>query len=161
MAANLRAEKTGFAKQAAERMAAKFDGEEAAKTLRWIRQLPVPNGIPNQFLCAVDKIPRDIQTVDMDQYADYLTDGLVLGYVMACVRPAWLSHIQSEKSWQVSTSKPFEMSRQRERIGLFLQFLSEVGVPGPSQFQTDQLYEKTGLAQVVIAMSNLVVIVGK
>ncbi|TPP58701.1 Myophilin [Fasciola gigantica] len=155
MAANLRAEKVGFAKQAAERMAAKFDGEEAAKTLRWIHQFPIPTGIPSQFLSAVDKIPKDIKSVDMNQYADYLYNGLVLGYLMACIKPDQLAQLKTANTWKVSPAAPFETTRQRERIGLFLKFLSEVGVPTTSQFQTDQLYEKTGLAQVVIALNHL------
>ncbi|KAA0192725.1 Myophilin [Fasciolopsis buskii] len=161
MAANLRAEKVGFAKQAAERMAAKFDGEEAAKTLNWIRQLPAPDNLPSQFMGAIEKIPQDVKSVDMDQYADYLSNGLVFGYLMACIKPDRINQLKTANTWKVSPAAAFETTRQRERIGLFLQFLSEIGVPTTSQFQTDQLYEKTGLVQVVIALNHLAMVLKK
>ncbi|CAH8504609.1 unnamed protein product [Dicrocoelium dendriticum] len=155
MASELRANKSGFAREVQQKLTEKFDGAEAAKTLRWIRMLKAPDGIPERFVDAVQKIPPNIQSVDMRDYAGYLTDGLVLGYLMACLNPDTTHLLSTVKSWQVSDKPIFETSRQRDRIGSFLQFTSKFGVDGAFQFQTDQLYESTNLTQVVICLGQL------
>ncbi|TGZ68481.1 hypothetical protein CRM22_004234 [Opisthorchis felineus] len=155
MASGLRAEKSGFAREVQEKLKGKFDDALAARTLKWIRLLPAPAGVPNYFTDAVQKIPADIETVGMEDYAKYLNDGLVLGYLMACLNPKVTSQLGSVKTWQLADNPVFETSRRRDRIGQFLRFLSEYGVDASNQFQTDQLYESTNLVQVAICLSQL------
>ncbi|KAF8572046.1 hypothetical protein P879_04125 [Paragonimus westermani] len=155
MASELRADKAGFAREMQQKLTEKFDGAEAAKTLRWFHVLRAPNNLPERFTKAVEKIPRDIQNVDMEAYAGYLRDGLALGYLMACLDPSVASRLESVKTWQISDKTPFETSRQRDRIGLFLRFASELGVASTFQFQTDQLFESTNLSQVVVCLSQV------
>ncbi|TGZ68477.1 hypothetical protein CRM22_004232 [Opisthorchis felineus] len=152
--AQFRAEKAGFARDAQRRMEGKFDSETAAKVLRWIRMLPPPSNLTGPCVDSVIKIPQDIQTVSSDAFADYLIDGLAFGYITVCLDPSRL-HTLQQNTWRVSDRPVFETARQRERIGLFLEFLSAFGVRGTSQFQTDQLYEKTGVAQVVTSLCQL------
>lgn len=150
-----RAAKSGFARDVEQKLASKYDPVEAAKTLRWIRLLSQDLSIPDYYTKAVKSIPEDIQEVTMDEYADYLSDGLVLGYLMACLEPSFAQKLNSEKTWQLSENSVFETSRRRERIGLFLIFAGNFGVNSSSLFQTDQLYEKTNLSQVIVCLSQL------
>ncbi|CAL8100385.1 unnamed protein product [Calicophoron daubneyi] len=155
MASELRAGKSGFAREVQQKLAEKFNQEEAAKTLRWIRLLPKPADTPEAYLEAVEKIPEDIKTVDCDAYAGYLSNGLVLGYLVACLDPDFVQKLKTVKTWQVSDKPAFETSRQRDRIGSFLKFTAAYGVDPAFQFQTDQLYESTNLTQVVVCLSQL------
>lgn len=156
MAADYRAGKAGFARDIQQKLAEKFDGKEAAKTLRWIRVLEKPDGqLPPPVIEAVENIPKDISDVTMDDYAKYLSDGLALGYLMACLNPQMISKLNTVKTWQVSDKSMFEIPRQRERIGMFLSFAANMGVDSASQFQTDQLYEKTNLPQVIVCLSQV------
>ncbi|GAA49595.1 myophilin [Clonorchis sinensis] len=152
--AQFRAEKAGFARDAQRRMEGKFDPQTAAKVLRWIRMLTPPSNLTGPCVDSVLKIPQEIQTVSSDTFVNYLIDGLAFGYIIVCLDPSRL-HTSNKNTWRVSDKPVFEMARQRERIGLFLDFLSAFGVRGTSQFQTDQLYEKTGVAQVVTALRQL------
>lgn len=155
MTAEFRAEKAGFAKEAQERMMGKFDPEQAAKTLMWIYLQPKPDNCPEHIYQSVASMPGDMRTVDHDIYANYLTNGLLLGYLMACLDNTYVNVLCSSSTWKVSDKTAFEISRQRERIGLFLKFISDYGLRSSSQFQTDQLYEKTALAQVIVCLSQL------
>ncbi|KAL3320100.1 Transgelin [Cichlidogyrus casuarinus] len=154
MAANLRAEKSGFAKEVHQRLDAKFDQAEAAKTIRWIRALPAPASVPELIRKAVEKQSSDIDSISSDDFHSYFSSGLVLGHLMACLSSEESDKLTS-KTWQVSDKAIFETSRQRERIGLFLQFAQRIGVPSAYLFQTDQLYERTNLSQVCICLCQL------
>ncbi|CAH8869813.1 unnamed protein product [Trichobilharzia szidati] len=156
MTCDYRAAKSGFALDVQQKLAEKFDGKEAAKTLRWIRLLTPPDvKPPGPMSEAVEKIPKDIDDVTMDEYFEYLYNGLTLGYLMACLDPNFASRVNSSRTWQVAEKTIFETPRQRERIGVFLQFAADLGVNSASRFQTDQLYEKTNLPQVVVCLSQL------
>ncbi|KAF5401351.1 Transgelin [Paragonimus heterotremus] len=152
---SLRADKVGFAKQAQDRMNEKYDSVVAAKVLRWIRWFKTPTGLHGPTVAAASRIPQEVQSIDIDAFASLLSDGLALGYLMACLEPGMVQKLLNSKTWQVSDRPAFETSRQRERIGMFLQFLAEFGMNSSAQFQTDQLYERTGVAQVVNALSQL------
>ncbi|KAK4470261.1 hypothetical protein MN116_005833 [Schistosoma mekongi] len=156
MSCDYRAAKSGFALDVQQKLAEKFDGKEAAKTLRWIRQLSPPDiVIPETMNKAVEKIPKNIEDVNMDEYFDYLYNGLTLGYLMACLDPNFASKLNNSKTWQVSDKNVFETPRQRERISIFLKFAADLGVKSASLFQTDQLYEKTNLPQVIVCLSQV------
>jgi len=152
MAQNYRATKSGFAKDVQEKLAAQFDKGEAAKTLRWITLLHA--SVPSHIQAAVDKIPKNIQECQMDEYHGYLYDGLVLGFLMA-VLDSKLTESLNGKAWTVSDKAIFETNRQRERIGLFLGFCTKYGLKSAFEFQTDQLFEQTNLNQVIVCLSQL------
>jgi hypothetical protein len=151
--ANYRAEKSGFAKAVQEKLAEKFDGQEAAKALKWISLLPAAANQPDYIRQAVSKLPTNATNVTPDQFHECLFDGLVLGHIMSSLQPNSVNW--SNKTWQVSDKPVFETSRQRERISLYLNFATSFGVNSAFNFQTDQLYEKTDLCQVVICIANL------
>ena len=148
-----RAEKAGFAKEVQDKLAGKFDKVEAAKTLRWIKSLPADGAQPAEYTNAVGQIPNGIQEVEMGAYQKYLSNGLVLGYLMHALQPGFVKF--TTKTWQVSDKPVFETSRQRERIGVFLDFCSKYGVSSAFMFQTDQLYEATNLTQVIVCLSQV------
>lgn len=155
MASELRAAKSGFARDVQEKIAGKYDPDDAAQTLRWIRCLTPSGGLDQRFHDAAEKVPKDIQKVDPDQFADYLSDGLLLGYLMACLDSSIQHDLNKQTSWQVAKSAAFETARQKDRIGRFLDFCSTFGVPTASTFQTEQLYERTNLLQVVTCLREL------
>jgi transgelin len=148
-----RAEKSGFAREVQEKLAGKFDGAEAGKALKWLALLKPKTTVPDNVRDALAKIPTDISSVQPDDFYKYLFDGLVLGHTMAALHPQAVNF--SVKAWQSSPSQAFEASRQRERIGIFLKFAVDFGVSSACLFQTDQLYEKTNLCQVLICLSQL------
>jgi len=153
MASN-RAEKSGFAKEAQAKVVSKFDGAEAAKALRWIRALQPTCALSAEMSEQVNAIPKDIQDVSWADFHKYLNNGLVLGYLITCL-DANAFNASSKKAWEVSKMQAFETSRQRERIGIFLSWVSQYGVATTCSFQTDQLYEETDLSQVVTCLSQL------
>ncbi|VDL19774.1 unnamed protein product, partial [Hymenolepis diminuta] len=155
MASGYRADKSGFAREVQARIMEKYDAEEAAKALRWIRLLKPANSLPESLTTAVEKIPQDISTVSADDFYKYLKDGLVLGYLIGCLRPDEVSKSLGKAMWTISDKAIFETNRQRERIGAFIDFCQKMGVASASAFQTDQLHEQTNLPQVVICLSQL------
>ncbi|KAL5104815.1 Myophilin [Taenia crassiceps] len=108
MDSDYRATKSGFARDVQMRIMEKYDAVEAAK-----------------------KIPRDINNVKAEDFHNYLKDGLVLGYLIGCLKPNEASQRLGKAMWK------------------------EMGVGSASAFQTDQLYEMTNLPQVVICLSQL------
>ncbi|VDP87603.1 unnamed protein product [Echinostoma caproni] len=155
MAAALRADKSGFAREVQQKLEEKFDGVEAAKVLRWICLLTPPPDCPSHFIEARNKIPATVEKTNMQEFSDLLRDGLVLGYMMACLDPPAVAQMVKVQTWQVSDKPIFETNRRRDRIGLFLRFAGTFGVESTFQFQTDQLYENTNLTQVVICLSQI------
>ncbi|CAH8624011.1 unnamed protein product [Heterobilharzia americana] len=156
MTSDYRATKSGFALDMQRKLDKKFDGKEAAKTLRWIRQLTPPNiQLPGPMSVAVEKIPKDIEDVSFDDYHEYLYNGLILGYLMACLDPNFASKLNTSKTWQVAEKDMFEIPRQWERICLFLKFAVAIDVSPESLFQTDELHEKNNLPQVVVCLSQV------
>lgn len=150
-----RAAKAGFAREVQQRINEKFDPAEAAKALKWITLLPAPAGIPEALTNAANEIPKDISSASPEEFHKYLQNGLVLGYLMGCLKPEEAATRFKGKMWTVATNQVFETPRQRERIGAFINFCQEMGVGSASVFQTDQLYESTNLPQVVICISQL------
>ena len=150
-----RAAKSGFAKEVQMKILEKYNGEEAAKALRWIRLLKPTTDIPQILIDAAQRIPEDIATVQSEEFHGYLKDGLVLGYLIGCLKQNDAPKKLAANMWKISDKPIFETSRQRERIGAFINFCQEMGVGSASTFQTDQLYEQTNLPQVVICLSQL------
>ncbi|KAL7058138.1 hypothetical protein AAHC03_016918 [Spirometra sp. Aus1] len=150
-----RAAKSGFAREVQQRISEKYNAEDAGKALRWFRMLPVPSGMPDVLKEAAEKIPADISTAQPDELHEFLKDGLALGYLIGCLKPDEVQTRLCTKCWTVASSPIFETNRQRERIGAFLKFCEEAGVGSASVFQTDQLFEKTNLPQVVICLTQL------
>ncbi|VDD76099.1 unnamed protein product [Mesocestoides corti] len=150
-----RAAKSGFAREVQIRIMEKYNGEEAAKALKWIRLLQPAEGIPEVLREAALKIPENVSTVKPEEFHDLLKDGLVFGYLIGCLKPDEITQRLGKAMWKVSDKPIFETSRQRERIGAFINFCQEMGVGSASTFQTDQLHEQTNLPQVVICLSQL------
>ncbi|KAM7536434.1 hypothetical protein Aperf_G00000086629 [Anoplocephala perfoliata] len=155
MDSGYRADKSGFAREVQMRIMEKYSAEEAAKVLRWIRLLKPSKPLPEALIAAAEKIPENISTVSAEDFQKYLKDGLVLGYLIGCLKPDEISSRLGKAMWKVSDKAIFETNRQRERIGAFINFCQEMGVGSASAFQTDQLYEQTNLPQVVICLSQL------
>ncbi|VDM34203.1 unnamed protein product [Hydatigera taeniaeformis] len=155
MDSDYRAAKSGFARDVQMRIMEKYDAEEAAKALKWVRLLKPTGSIPQVLCDAAQKIPSDIATVKAEDFHNYLKDGLVLGYLIGCLKPDEISQRLGKTMWKVSDKPIFETNRRRERIGAFINFCQEMGVGSASAFQTDQLYEMTNLPQVVICLSQL------
>lgn len=150
-----RATKSGFAREVQMRILEKYNAEEAAKTLKWITLFQPAVGIPQEVLDAVKQIPPDISSVKPEDYHNFLKNGLVLGYLIGCLKPEEAAQRLGKTMWKVCDKPIFETTRQRERIGSFLNFCAEMGVGSASLFQTDQLHEQTNLPQVIIALSEL------
>ncbi|VDL19775.1 unnamed protein product [Hymenolepis diminuta] len=150
-----RASKAGFSREVQNRINEKYDAAEAAKVLKWITLLTPPSGISEALRNAVNEIPTDISSASTDEFYNYLKNGLVLGYIIACLKPDEAPTRLKTNTWNVASSAIFETNRQRERIGAFINFCQEMGVGSASAFQTDQLYEQTNLPQVVICLSQL------
>ncbi|CAL8090688.1 unnamed protein product [Calicophoron daubneyi] len=134
---------------------AQFDGELAAKTLRWIRLLPEPEGISEYITNAVKKIPADVQTVNEEQYADFLSDGLALGYLMGSLDTGMLIKLQLVNAWQKPTFEYLETVLQRKRVEIFLQYARAMGVSDEARFSVDQLCKKTNLLMVALCLCEL------
>ncbi|KAH9282095.1 Transgelin [Echinococcus granulosus] len=149
-----RATKSGLSREVQNRINEKYNAEEAGKVLKWIRLLTPPSGVPDDLIKAAQEIPEDITSAPAEQFYQYLKSGLVLGYLMASLKPDRVSSL-GVNMWKVSDKPIFETNRQRERIGAFINFCQEMGVGSASAFQTDQLYEMTNLPQVVICLSQL------
>ncbi|CUT98905.1 calponin [Echinococcus multilocularis] len=149
-----RATKSGLSREVQNRINEKYNAEEAGKVLKWIRLLTPPSGVPDDLIKAAQEIPEDITSAPAEQFYQYLKSGLVLGYLMACLKSDGVSSL-GVNMWKVSEKPIFETNRQRERIGAFINFCQEMGVGSASAFQTDQLYEMTNLPQVVICLSQL------
>ncbi|KAL5104955.1 Transgelin [Taenia crassiceps] len=149
-----RATKSGLSREVQNRINEKYNPEEAGKALKWIRLLSPPSSISDDLVKAAQEIPKDITSAPAEEFYRYLKSGLVLGYLMACLKPDEISRFGANM-WKVSDKPIFETNRQRERIGAFINFCQEMGVGSASAFQTDQLYEMTNLPQVVICLSQL------
>ncbi|KAH9282096.1 Transgelin [Echinococcus granulosus] len=155
MDSGYRAAKAGFAREVQMRIMEKYDAEEAAKVLKWVRLLKPCANISQDLCNAAQKIPENIAIVKPEDFHNYLKDGLVLGYLIGCLKPDEASQRLGKNMWKISDKPIFETNRQRERIGAFINFCQEMGVGSASAFQTDQLYEMTNLPQVVICLSQL------
>jgi len=156
MASN-RAEKSGFAKEAQAKVVAKYDAVEAAKALRWIKALSPKCAISAEMKQAVDAVNGNMQEVSWGDFHKLLCSGLVLGYLITCLDDKAFNS-SSKKAWEVSGSPVFETARQRERIGIFLNWVTKYGVVTSCSFQTEQLYEETDLSQVVTCLTHLGVV---
>ncbi|THD25291.1 hypothetical protein D915_003857 [Fasciola hepatica] len=132
-----------------------YNPETAAKTLRWIRSLPEPEGAPPIILQATRKIPRQIETVDPDTYANYLSDGLILGYVMSALDPGMLAKLQAMKTWRRPFLPYMEQVLQNKRIEVFLQYATAVGVDPGNLFTPEDLHSHVNLGKVVSCLMLL------
>ncbi|VDD76100.1 unnamed protein product [Mesocestoides corti] len=150
-----RAAKSGLARDVQKRINEKYSPTEAAKVLKWIRLLPTAAGIPQELVTSAQAIPEDVESASTEEFFNFLRSGLVLGYIIGCLKPDEVTQRLGKTLWKVSDKPMFETSRQRERIGAFLHFCQEMGVGSASCFQTDQLYEQTNLPQVIICLSQL------
>ncbi|KAA0189557.1 hypothetical protein FBUS_01183 [Fasciolopsis buskii] len=129
-----------------------YNAEDAAQTLKWIRGLPEPEGASPIILQAVKKLPRQLDRVDPDSYANYLSDGLLFGYLMSALDSGMLAKLQAMKTW----GKPFlpymEQVLQNKRIEVFLQYAKAVGVDPNMLFTPDDLRNHENLGKVVNCM---------
>ena len=151
----LRAAKSGLALDVQNRINEKYSPEEAGKVLKWIRLLTPTSEIPDELVKAAQEIPENICSASTEEFYKYLKTGLVMGYLIGCLKPDEAARRLSATMWKISDKPIFETNRQRERIGAFINFCQEMGVGSASAFQTDQLYEQTNLPQVVICLSQL------
>ena len=138
-----------------QRSVTSFDGIEAAKTLTWIRSLPVPQSAPEQLIKAASRIPLELELVSEDIYAYYLSDGMVLGYLMAALDPSMAAKLEAMKTWKASKLDYVDAVLQRKRIAIFLQYAGAVGVDQKYLFSVDHLNKSTNLGQVVRCLSSL------
>ncbi|KAG5444604.1 hypothetical protein CSKR_203047 [Clonorchis sinensis] len=132
-----------------------FDGVDAAKTLTWIRSLPVPTTASEQLIKAASRIPLELELVSEDVYSHYLSDGMVLGYLMAALDPSMAVKLEAMKTWRTSPLDYVDAVLQRKRIAIFLQYAGAVGVDQQCLFTVDQLNNGTNLGQVVRCLSAL------
>ncbi|KAF6769452.1 hypothetical protein AHF37_12694 [Paragonimus kellicotti] len=137
-----------------------FDGLMAARTLAWIRSLPVPDGAPEQLIKAAKLIPAQIEHVTEDVYAHYLSDGVVLGYLLAALDPSMAAKLEAMKTWNVSSLSYVDAVLQRKRIEIFLQYARAVGVDKSTLFTVDELNKCTNLGQVVRCLNALSILHG-
>ncbi|TGZ68478.1 hypothetical protein CRM22_004233 [Opisthorchis felineus] len=138
---------------------ARFDGETAAKILRWIHALKKPPSMHGPCWEASKKMPQDVQSIGSDAFGDYLKDGLALGYLMACVNPNSVTDLLENPIWEVSDKTTFEKLRQKERIRLFLQFLTSLDIDSSNQFSVSALNEKLDLERVVQCLREVALMV--
>ncbi|OON18156.1 hypothetical protein X801_05995, partial [Opisthorchis viverrini] len=125
-----------------------FDGVDAAKTLTWIRSLPVPTTASEQLIKAASRIPLELELVSEDVYSHYLSDGMVLGYLMAALDPSMAVKLEAMKTWRTSPLDYVDAVLQRKRIAIFLQYAGAVGVDQQCLFTVDNLNNGTNLGQV-------------
>ncbi|VDK34514.1 unnamed protein product [Taenia asiatica] len=86
-----RAKKSGLSREVQNRINEKYNMEEAGKVLKWIRLLTPPSGISDDLVKAAQEIPEDITSAPAEEFYRYLKSGLVLGYLMVCLRPDEIS----------------------------------------------------------------------
>ncbi|EUB58892.1 calponin, putative [Echinococcus granulosus] len=88
-----RATKSGLSREVQNRINEKYNAEEAGKVLKWIRLLTPPSGVPDDLIKAAQEIPEDITSAPAEQFYQYLKSGLVLGYLMASLKPDRVSSL--------------------------------------------------------------------
>ncbi|KAG5444607.1 hypothetical protein CSKR_100709 [Clonorchis sinensis] len=137
----------------------RFDGETAAKILRWIRALKKPPSMHGPCWESSKKIPQDVQSISSNAFGDYLKDGLALGYLMVCLDPNLVPEVLGNPIWEVSDKTTFEKLRQKERIRLFLQFLTSLDIESSNQFSVSALNEKLDLERVVQCLREVALFV--
>ncbi|CAH8504695.1 unnamed protein product [Dicrocoelium dendriticum] len=132
-----------------------FDEVEAARTLSWIRSLPVPETTAEQMVNACKRIPSSIERVTEEMYAQCLSDGMLLGFVMAALDPSMCAKLDAMRTWKSSELDYLETALQRKRITVFIQYAKAVGVSPQDLFTVDQLNLRTDLGQVVRCLKSL------
>ncbi|XP_074657304.1 myophilin-like [Tubulanus polymorphus] len=136
-----RVEKSGFAKEAQEKLERNFEPEEAAKCLKWIK-----------LVTNIDEIP-DSDSVDADVFYNLVYEGTILCKLINVLMPGKVNF--ESKMFQNVTLAAFQQARERERVATFLNACRDYGVPNAYLFQTDALYERTNLVQVLICIRAL------
>ncbi|BFZ10271.1 hypothetical protein BsWGS_13310 [Bradybaena similaris] len=144
--ASLRAPRAGSARDQQIKVEKSFDPEEAVKCLVWIREVtgePIP----------VEEVIDSKHKV-AEFFYKTLKDGMLLTRLVNAIVPDGMQVNTKTLTYKKSTNDAFEMARERARIELFCQKMQEFGVPENMSFQTDSLYEKTNLPQVLAAIRN-------
>uniref|UniRef100_A0A0B7B7K9 Calponin-homology (CH) domain-containing protein n=1 Tax=Arion vulgaris TaxID=1028688 RepID=A0A0B7B7K9_9EUPU len=144
--AGLRAPRAGSAREQQIKVEKSFDPEEAVKCLVWIREVTGEN-IPVE-----DVIDSKHKVVEF--FYKSLKDGFLLTKLVNAIVPDDMQINTKTLTYKKSNNDAFEMARERARIELFCQHIQAYGVPENMSFQTDSLYEKTNLPQVVVAIRN-------
>lgn len=128
-----RAEKAGFAKEAFNKINAKYDPQLASELLQWIEEL------------TGEKL--ESTSGDQETFFTQLKDGVVLCKLINSIQP------DSIPEKKIKSSKlPFVCM---ELIQLFNNKAVELGVAKHETFQSISLYEKQDLYSVLICLSSL------
>ncbi|RUS81809.1 hypothetical protein EGW08_010446 [Elysia chlorotica] len=132
MAQSVRAEKVGFARDAQNKMAAKWDADRAKTAVSWIGE----------------RIGEPLSTSGtMEDVHELLKDGLRLAKLANWVKPG-----------SIPASKlgvaPKMAFKQMELIGLFLKAIDDL-LKRDDSFQTVDLYESQNMVQVIITIESL------
>lgn len=130
--ANVRAQKSGFAREAQDKINAKYDEKLAGECMAWINQRVQSIGDP-----AVNT------SGSMDNVYEMLGDGSVLCRLM--------ESLGCTLKWKKSGLA----FKKMENIGKFLTAAESYGVSTAELFQTVDLYEKQNLNQVICAIGAL------
>jgi len=128
--ANVRAQKSGLAAEAHRKVLAKYNEEQAAECLEWIREV---TGLG---------INTDGQA---DNFFEVLRDGTILCRLVNALQPGSVTKIQESQM----------AFKCMENISKFLDVAVKLGVPTQETFQTVDLWEKMNLNAVVICLQSL------
>ncbi|KAH3724236.1 hypothetical protein DPMN_050050, partial [Dreissena polymorpha] len=134
-----RAAKAGLARDTQVKIDSQFDVDEAKKCLYWIAKI---SGEQIEIRDTDDKVEM------ADSFYTTLKDGVLLCKLIHTLLPEGHGIDFSKKTFQQTKNLAFELARERERIGMFLNKAQEYGVPVTNLFQTEYLYERTNLVQV-------------
>jgi len=125
-----RAPKSGFAREAQEKIDSKYSEANAREVLEWIRCL---TGQPENV------------SGDQDNVFTALRDGTTLCELMNVMQPGIITKMQKSKL----------AFRCMENINLFLEAAKSFGMPPTELFQTVDLWEKQNLYSVVFCLESL------
>jgi len=129
--ADYRADKSGFAKEAQDKISAKYSEELASQVLAWIGESSGQQLDTNG---------------NMDNFVEQLKDGKVLCNFANALSPGSIKKINESKL----------QFKQMENIGFFLDFLTnKCEMPKHELFQTTDLYEAQAPNSVVVCLAAL------
>ena len=125
-----RAPKSGYAREAQEKIDSKYSEADACEVLEWIRNL---TGHPDDV------------SGDQDNVYNVLRDGMVLCELMNAIQPGTITKMQQSKL----------AFKCMENINLFLEAVKAFGLPPTELFQTVDLWERQNLHSVVFCLISL------
>lgn len=136
--ASMRAEKSGFAKEAKEKIDAKYDASQASQLMSWISDLLKEAGNQSSSFSTDGSV---------DSVYETLKDGTILCRLVNALQP---------NSIPESKIKPSKMAfKCMETISLFLDSASKLGVQEHELFRTVDLWEQQNMAQVTTCLQSL------